>query len=520
MGLMTPVVFALTALGAGAEGSPEPVPMVATQVRVLEMKDLSWRTAAHAKLTPVARRDGATVWTAPADVLPLIVKDALNIVQAPKVTSIAGQVAQVQTKQVRMFVADVKPVVGAKADGGVVRTAYVPDVDKATDGCRFEVTARSIDQGTLAKIDVRSSRIAAIHQVKVADPGCCADSCARVNASYQVPEVIEEGVAGEWVIPKDGLLVVGMGPRTTVEKDGKPAVRERVILVEATPVNAPAGSVSGATVMGREVVYASPAFDPPAPRVGSPEAACEAARLATVPGPGQVVAEPKHNGHIMVHPVYVLAALPWAALPGPMGLAAQAHILGIGGPVIRKGWPGDADVMVKRTEAEVEMPTSAPMPRVPSRHLPGTVTPDGTRAVLPPLPEHRPDPASYDPSGEPRPSPQTTDHLRAQTVKIHGKVVIRGADGVELIADGLTIRTLPKGTADAAVKPASATAIKANEPITPPCCEGSDKGKAGWAKPKEGAGASTVATGAAPLKLKLPNSGGTVELEIHAAPAP
>jgi hypothetical protein len=521
MQLMTPVVFALAALGAGPEGLPEPVPMVATQVRVLEMKDLSWRTAAHAKLTPVARRDGATVWTAPAGALPGLAKDALNLVEAPKVTAVAGQSAQIQTKQVRTFVAGMKLIGDTKVDGGIARTTYAPEVDRATDGCVFEVSARAIDQGTLAKIDLKSSRIGTIHQVKVLDPRG-EDAPHRLNAVYQVPEMIEERVAGEWVIPKDGLLVIGLGPRTVTGKDGQTAVTERVVVVQAKPVSGPIAMVPAASVVGREVVYASPAFAAPMPppAVAASKCPVQAEEVADADRVG-----PKHNGHITVHGVYVLAALPWRALPGPMGIAAQAHILGIGGPVLRKGWPGDADVMVTRTgaEAAVEPPAAASMPRVPSRHLPGTVTPDGTRAVLPPLPDHRPDPASYDPSAEPRPTPQTTTHLEAQNVRIHGKVVIRGADGVELIADGLTIRTLPKG--DAAVKPASATlpppAIRANEPVTPPCCEsaGSDRSKAGWSKPKDPA-APTVASGAAPLKLQLPNSGGKVELEIHAVPAP
>lgn len=539
--LMTPVVLALATLGAGPDGAPEPVPMVATQVRVLEMKDLSWRTAAHGFLTPVARQNGATVWTASGGAIKVLVEGALEVVEAPKVTSVAGMPASVQTERTRMFVADMRFIGDFKPDDSVAKVAFRPDMDQATDGCRFELKARPIDQGTLADIQLKSRRIGAVHSVKVRDPrGEGASN--RVNAAYQVPEVVEETVAGEWLIPKDGWLVIGMGPRTITEKDGKTAVRERVVVVQSKPVEAPGkvaigigtqtyyGQIAGeqrvagvpfrpfptpiavrpsAPVVGREIVYASPAFAAPkAPSVPG-------SYIDVSDGPIEIPS----NRHINVHPVLVLGALPWQAIPGPFATAAQAQILGIGGPVIRTGKPVVIDQQVRRTAAADEEKVAVeggPMPRVPSRHLPGTITPDGTRAILPPLPDHGPDPASYDPSGEPLPTPQSAPH-HFENVKIHGKVVIRGMDGLELIAEGLTIRTLPK--ADEAVSKTSAT-LKESEPVLPPCCgETSDKVKAGWSKPKDGVAKPDVVVGAAPLKLELPNTQGKVELEIHAMPA-
>ncbi len=503
--LMTPVVLALATLGAGA---PESVPMVATRVRVLEMKDLSWRTAAHGFLTPVARQNGATVWTATGGILKVLSHTTLDAIEAPKVTSVAGMPATVQAERTRLFVADVRITGDAKTDDAVSKVAFRPDVDRATDGCQIEVTTRSIDQGTLAEIRLKSRRVGAIHTVTVEDPrGDGAKN--RLKAAYQVPEVVEETVAGEWVIPKEGFLVIGLGPRTITDKDGKPAVRERVVVVQAKAVVAPVALRPGAPVAGREVVYASPAFAvEPGSRV----------MFESAPAPGRAVTTfGVNNGRIQIHPVYVLATLPWGVLPGPVASAAQAHIVGIGGQVIRPGLLGDADQMVRRTAAEVEPSESGPMPRVPSRHLPGTITPDGTRAILPPLPDHGPDPASYDHSGDPLPSPQSSPH-HFENVKIHGKVVIRGMDGVELIAEGLTIRTLPKS--DASVAPTSAT-LKEPEPVTPPCCETSDKTKpAGWSKPKEATAKPDVAVGATPLKVRLPNTKGAVELEIHAGTTP
>lgn len=539
--LMKPLVLALTVLGAEPDGLPAPAPMVATQVRVLEMKNLSWRSSAHAQLTPVSRRDAATVWTAPAEILETLEQGASQVIQAPKVNAVAGLPAQVKTARVRHFVADTK-FIQKTLEGGKTGVAYLPNMGQASEGLRFEVVARPIDQGTLAKIELENTHIGAIHAVPVNDPRGD-DAPSRLNGMYQVPEVVREQVSGEWVIPKDGLLIIGLGPQTTKEADGKATVRERVVIVQATPGSGPAGAVSPESVMGREVIYSSPAFAAPlaTPRPGSATTATRQGASApfdfaqAVPKPpieptASQCQEPNpHNGHVGIHPVHVLAALPWNAIPGPVGTAAQARILGIGGPVVQRCQPSSTpqnDQMVRRTAAEAEAaPTDPqPMPRVPSRTLPGTITPDGTRAILPPLPDHDADTASYDPSGEPRPSPQTLSRS-PENVKIHGKVVIRGADGVELIADGLTIRTLPKQ--DTAVAPTSAT-LKPSEPVTPPCCDVSDKEKdqddkekgTGWSKPKDVAATPPVAVGSAPLKLRLPNSQGAVELEIHAAPTP
>ena len=91
-----------------------------------------------------------------------------------------------------------------------------------------------------------------------AEDGACAADSHPVHASsgsdtkqkwspsparcvqVQVPEIGRAEIAGEWLIPRDEILLVGLGPHTVADKDGKAVVRERVAMITATEVAMPA----------------------------------------------------------------------------------------------------------------------------------------------------------------------------------------------------------------------------------------------------------------------------------------
>ena len=64
------------------------------------------------------------------------------------------------------------------------------------------------------------------------------------SAQVQIPEIGHAEIAGEWLIPRDELLLVGFGPHTVADKDGKAVVRERLALITAEEVALPAASTS------------------------------------------------------------------------------------------------------------------------------------------------------------------------------------------------------------------------------------------------------------------------------------
>jgi hypothetical protein len=83
------------------------------------------------------------------------------------------------------------------------------------------------------------------------------------SVHLQSPEISREEVAGEWLIPHDDVLVVGFGPHTVADKDGKAIVRERVALISAEEI---IGSA-------RSTVVVNPSLDSqpmPLPRVVLP----------------------------------------------------------------------------------------------------------------------------------------------------------------------------------------------------------------------------------------------------------
>ncbi len=74
---------------------------------------------------------------------------------------------------------------------------------------------------------------------------CCTSSlseapCAKADeaqaVAIEVPEIASQEIAGEWLIPKDGILLVSFGPHTVADQDGKAVIRERLAIVEAEGV--------------------------------------------------------------------------------------------------------------------------------------------------------------------------------------------------------------------------------------------------------------------------------------------
>ena len=87
----------------------------------------------------------------------------------------------------------------------------------------------------------RPARVVAASASATASDCCSAtancDSCGQADeaskVALEVPEIGSQEIAGEWLIPNDGILLVSFGPHTVADKDGKAVVRERLAIVEA-----------------------------------------------------------------------------------------------------------------------------------------------------------------------------------------------------------------------------------------------------------------------------------------------
>ncbi|APW63170.1 hypothetical protein [Paludisphaera borealis] len=56
---------------------------------------------------------------------------------------------------------------------------------------------------------------------------------STTGSQIQLPEIGRASAAGEWLIPEDGVLVIGFGPHTVADADGKAVVREHVAVITA-----------------------------------------------------------------------------------------------------------------------------------------------------------------------------------------------------------------------------------------------------------------------------------------------
>jgi hypothetical protein len=212
------------------------------------------------------------------------------------------------------------------------------------------------------------------------DATCCEDKCVKAQGCCEtaedepleddvdvqqltiaVPEIRSQEVAGEWLIPKDEVLLVSFGVFTAADQNGKAVVKERLAMISAAEV----ASGKGNDRPERLNVVPIP---PPPPAMPAPY-------VSTIPAPAHLIAPP---------PVVVPAAPfnPFAVESGHHATERPA-------------------VLVPTLPAVPAMP----LPAVPSRTMPEGVHKDGTISKLPPLPEEVEQPESE--SSEPMASPQT-----------------------------------------------------------------------------------------------------------------
>ena len=180
----------------------------------------------------------------------------------------------------------------------------------------------------------------------------CCQGAEAGKVAVEVPEIGSQEIAGEWLIPNDGILLVSFGPHTVADKDGRAVVRERLAIIEAV----------------------------------------ESTELAGMPAP-----QPRNSVPGIVVPS--LSAPVYFIRPAPLPRAAMSGTPPPPVPPV----PGEAARVLSLPPGPVEMP----MPPVPSRSIPQGYHMDGRAADLPPLPAEEDDDADSSESAEPRPSPQT-----------------------------------------------------------------------------------------------------------------
>ena len=249
---MRSIVVLLAASLIGADG-PRAVerPMLTYQVKVLQMDGLGWRTSLQSQLQPVARQGAATVWTASKETASAVAEKAAKLISAPKVTSDPLVRNTVFNDSTRKIVAEVS----RQANGPVnhaSRVGFVPRIEDASEGWSAEVTGRKIDQGVLATLALEDRQITAVHTVPLKETLESEQGEDRgktpVEVTIQIPEYARTSVSGEWLIPRDGVLIVSLGVHTVADARGKAVVRERLAVIEADTVEGHPGTLKAGPV--------------------------------------------------------------------------------------------------------------------------------------------------------------------------------------------------------------------------------------------------------------------------------
>jgi hypothetical protein len=118
-----------------------------------------------------------------------------------------------------------------------------PWADAQAAAERARMRARGIEPAPASKTTSGVVAAAAPAPECCSAAACCTagpNGCSSPSVSVEVPEIGSQEIAGEWLIPNDGILLVSFGPHTVADKDGKAVIRERLAIVEADEaVNGP-----------------------------------------------------------------------------------------------------------------------------------------------------------------------------------------------------------------------------------------------------------------------------------------
>jgi hypothetical protein len=245
------------------------------EVRVIKINGLEWRGTFFDRLQPVARQAGGSIWTVSRETAARLAALDPDARQATRIAAPPRVVAHFSDRANRKVASGVTRLADGPFDHAT-RVAYTPHYEDIREGLALTITGRKLDQGVLACVVVDDTCVAAVHRVAfseaVAPRACCekepadAECCRTIASRIEVPEMAHSALLGEWLIPGEGTLVIGLGVRTTADAAGKAIVSERLVLIEAS---GPGDASLEQAVLERSLPEILPAR-PSAPPAGIP----------------------------------------------------------------------------------------------------------------------------------------------------------------------------------------------------------------------------------------------------------
>lgn len=256
------LMAACVGVGPGADASEpaETAPKISFEIRDIIMPSLEWRGKMVARLEPIARYEGVAVWAIDdrgmSDLLNNFIRDdeLSNIVSAPRILARLGEPARMSNETTHHYVAHLERVSDGPPGEGT-QLAFKPEIGKVHDGVRVNLLESHLKGSALfARVVVEENRLLEFHTVQYSEslkpaPGVDPDVAkasflgrlrpdraaegTKLGATIQVPEVASRRIEGEWMIPSDGALLIGLGPGARRDKGLKRVHAERLIAISA-----------------------------------------------------------------------------------------------------------------------------------------------------------------------------------------------------------------------------------------------------------------------------------------------
>ena len=230
---------------AGAERGP----WISYEIQYVTTSDPDWRGKIDPMLKPLTRQGGSSVWSADDSTVRALLSlwsdhVTCNILQAPKAVAPEGDEVRIVNEQQIHYVAHLERI----ADGPVnkaTKLAFKPEIDQIHDGVRIRLSSGRVEgQGLRALVAIDSDRVVSFRTSRYSEAVVPANPDharpATLNATIQVPVIDSARVVGEWLIPRDGALIVSLGDSRSEGRLVRTVRPEELVVIRFRPVPGPA----------------------------------------------------------------------------------------------------------------------------------------------------------------------------------------------------------------------------------------------------------------------------------------
>lgn len=193
------------------------------ETRVAIFEGTAWRSKLHHDLVLLSHKGKVSVWTLEASKLPSLESFSSDPLLTPTLSTTEGVTAVVSTVKPRHFVSWMKMILA----GGQV--AFQPITDKFDEGIEVQMRGSVLDQGILSKVKIDYLDFLGYSHIEVKGPKKVEGKKVNLlSHSYQIPSIYEAHIEGEWLIPHDRVLVVGLG----IERGAENKLSEKLVVIK------------------------------------------------------------------------------------------------------------------------------------------------------------------------------------------------------------------------------------------------------------------------------------------------